>query len=78
MSLTYDAGSGIPNNLKPGDEIFLFDSEVGALHDCTFHSYGEPDEDGERTIIVIERGEQKTYTEEGIADIVYQVDYPCS
>lgn len=53
MKLIYDEESSIPTNLKQGDELFLFDGEVGALHVCTFQSYGtdknqEPTGNGRR------------------------------
>ena len=76
MKLIYDEESGIPTNLKEGDELFLFDSEAGALHVCTFQSYGI-DKNQEPTVTVVEDGGEKTYTAEGVADIVFQADYPC-
>jgi len=74
---TYDTESGIPTNLQEGDLIFLFDTKDGVMHDCTFLRYGN-DENDEKTVIVIEGEGEKTYKDEEIADIVYQVDYPCN
>lgn len=76
MRFIYDDESGIPTNLKEGNALFLFDSETGVLHVCTFQSYGT-NKNQERTVTVVEDGGERTYTAEGIADIVFQADYPC-